>query len=65
MTILPMKPEPKPRKIIALATWIIITLGFLAWGAPIFFDSVMDRLEHQKEARAAYMYETYGDLYTK
>ena len=63
MTIQPMKTDENPRYILK-TLGVLFALGVLIWGAPLFLDTVMDRLENQKEARAAYMYETYGDLYT-
>jgi len=62
MTILPMKTTEKP-KYLAKTLTVLIALAFILWAAPLFFNTVMDRLDNQKEARAGYMYETYGDLY--
>lgn len=62
MTIYPMEEEKNYRPMIN-AVMVFIALGVLIWGVPVFFNTVMDRLENQKEARAKYMYKTYGDLY--
>lgn len=62
MTIEPMKTTEKPP--IFFKLFVLICLLLSIWAAPKFFNTVMDRLENQKEARAAYMYKTYGDLYT-